>query len=80
MRIPYRFIQWVDATAKCTDPVLKRQCNQISHGCLPWYIVHLDNDGKHMTYITRENVGMKRVNLEGFKAIDYIELMSKIHR
>lgn len=78
MRIPYRFIQWVEATKTCTNPVLKRQCEQISHGCLPWYIVNLDHT--HMIYVDKESAGMKRVNLEGFKAVDYVLLMSKIHR
>jgi hypothetical protein len=78
MRIPYRFIQWVEATKTCTNPVLKRQCEQISHGCLPWYIVNLDD--KHIIYVDKESAGMKRVNLDGFKAIDYVLLLNKIHR
>ena len=76
--IPPRFIKWVGAGNNCNNPPVKRQLEQISLGCLPWYIVQLDE--KVCIYIGKEFNHIKRVNIEKFTPADCLKLLTDIHR
>ena len=76
--IPPRFVQWVSAGNTCTNMPIKKQCEQISRGCLPWYIVQLDKT--YLIYIDKQFNHIKRVNIENFTPLDCLKLLTEIHR